>query len=226
MTKVLWVFAVLCGLLGCVDQAAEESTGVRVDITAGVNVGVDTFNTVDGEDVVPDSDDPPPIGDVFYRFVRITDLSTDASSDDVGSDIDAVGIRSAVTGAVQWATTIEQTAGNVQNDPALALGEPSAFPGWMSGDVTVCGVDAEVDGFVSLGRDGTLSLGFGNIFTSGDIIEVYEVGNCEFFFDGNIGIAVGEPVLIDVAVTSDIATAFWINVQTIGVSPLISGTVP
>lgn len=161
-------------------------------------------------------------GGTQYQFVRVTDTSGDSGTEDAGADIDAVGVRLAATGETIWASTVEGTSGNVLGDTSAATGAPTAFPDWMTGDTTNCGVNATDDGFTSLGGDGAISLGFAQTFTTGDTVLVYEVGNCAF--DG--GMARTEAINVDVAVSSDISTAMWVNIFGGEGSPLIEATIP
>jgi len=158
-----------------------------------------------------------------YRYVRITDTSGDINTEDAGADIDAVGVRDAATGATMWATTVEGIAGNVLGDTSAVTGAPTAFPNWAQGDVSTCGANADNDGFTSLGGDGAISLSFASTFTTGDVVVVYEVGNCDI---GKGSTAREESITIDVAVSSDIASAMWVNIFSDSGSPLIEATIP
>jgi len=137
-----------------------------------------------------------------YFFVRIDDLSAPADTADGGADIDAI-ILDKADGTQAFADSVEGyvhgggTVTGDEIDPTAVTGLPDAFYAYP--DTTVC--DVSSGRFVSLGGTGGLVIaGMNSAVQEGDVLNVLEVGGCDF----GAGTAISEPVDVSVSTAKEI----------------------
>jgi LAS superfamily LD-carboxypeptidase LdcB len=210
--------AAICVLAG---SSGEVGLTFRAPSTLGEYVTEWSVARPDGEPFGPGLSlrftvaDTLPTG-VNYAWVRVRDLSDATGGADPGADIDAVGIDD--DGAFVWADRTDAyiaRPSSVNHDIATdATGEPDAYYNWP--DVDVCGVNA---GFVSLGGAGEVVVHMPRAVREGDVLEVLEVGDCEYS-PGSFAIADD----IEVAVAGS-ASGPWVVVG-VGGAPRVRATVP
>jgi hypothetical protein len=179
--------------VGLLFAGCEIEEDADADTTTTTDTGTPPGDTTD-------TGTPPNL--LEYRYVRIDDVSGNATTIDGGADIDAIILFKAAGGA-SYADTVEgfEHGGGfgTEVDPSDALFGPDAFENYsgVGAGTDRCHVD---EGYVSLGGDGgMLIVHMQEEMEAGDTLSVLEVGDCEFWDDDSKD-AIPDDVKISVSV--------------------------
>ena len=156
------------------------------------------FDAGGTQDASGDADGADAEGETLpYRYVKITDLSEEGSTETAGADIDAIELVKE-SGESYWANQVERS--DLPSSHSLVdVNEMLGINDAVSTDGSTCNVDT---GYVSLGGDlsfAVVSFESNAVLEPGDTIRVYEVGNCDF----GAGTANAEEIRIQVGTTAD-----------------------
>jgi hypothetical protein len=230
MARKFWfLFICLIAAVGLITTACEVDDDADGDggTTSG---GTDTNPTTDTDNST--SGTGTTTFQKFY-YVKILDASSGAGSQNPGADIDAVRLRKQ-SGATFFAQNvieykpvgadkISAESSNTNN----VLGEPDSFAA-VGEDFNTAGPNSKCslkdEYYLGLGGPGgyvVIDFGRNNDVENGDVLTVYEVGNC----NGNSGGAgIADPVTVQISVGKSIDEN-WLTVLNFAAGPVMEGAV-
>lgn len=160
---------------------SEPRDAVSLPDTALPDTSTPLPDTAVPPDTAPKPDTTPPpedVGGSGLRYIILRDLSNNELGRNPGVDIDAVILRKQTGTDYNATRVVDYEIGPLspeQNDPASALGPPDA---WLNfPDLGWCYVR---QGTVALGGAGYLVLELPIDADPGDVLEIYEVGACNY----------------------------------------------